>query len=112
MGVMSGIVVLRAGEARAPLVLTVVSGLLIAATVAQMVLLDEVAEVVARVLQSGDGLECVGRPLALLLGAMVARPAFVWLREVVALRDAERAKRRVRERLLIGKHAEERTRLQ
>ena len=109
MGVMSGIVVLRAGEARAPLVLTVVSGLLIAATVAQMVLLDEV---VARVLQSGDGLECVGRPLALLLGAMVARPAFVWLREVVALRDAERAKRRVRERLLIGKHAEERTRLQ
>ena len=100
---------LRAGEARAPLVLSVVSDLLIAATVAQMVLLDEV---VTRVLQSGDVLKCVGRPLVLLLGAMLARPTFVWLREVVALRDAERAKRRVRERLLIGKHAEERTRLQ
>ncbi len=95
---MNGSLVLRTTRSRASLVWAVVFGLLAAAaTVAQMVLLGEV---VARVLLAGAGPGEVGRPLALLLGAVTARPVFVWLREVAALRGAEVAKRRARERLL------------
>ena len=95
---MNGNPVLRAKNAGRPLIWGVVFGsLAAAATVVQMVLLGEV---VARVLLEGSGLEEVRRPLGLLLGAVVARPGFVWLREVSVLRGAERAKRRVREQLL------------
>ena len=95
---MNGNPVLRVKNAGRPLIWGVVFGsLAAAATVVQMVLLGEV---VARVLLEGAGLEEVRRPLGLLLGAVVARPGFVWLREVSVLRGAERAKRRVREQLL------------
>ncbi len=95
---MNGNAVLNAKNAGAYLVLGVFFGFLAAAaTVVQMVLLGEV---IARVLLEGAGLEGVRRPLALLLGVVAARPGFVWLREVLALRGAERAKRRVREQLL------------
>ncbi|MGB3681275.1 MAG: thiol reductant ABC exporter subunit CydD [Rubrobacteraceae bacterium] len=90
--------ILRAARARGPLAWAVVFGLLAAgATVAQMVLLGSI---VSRVLLDGAGAGEVARSLAFLLGAVVARPVFVWLREVAALRGAVVAKRRVRERLI------------
>ena len=98
MVAMNGNTVLHKKNAGLPLIWSVVFGLLAAtATVTQMVLLGEV---VAKVLMEGAGLEEVGRPLLFLLGVVAARPGFVWLREVLALRGAERAKRRVREQLL------------
>lgn len=90
--------VLRGARAKAFLAWAVIFGLLAAAaTVVQMVFLGDI---VARVLLDGAGPGEVGRPLAFLLGAVVARPVFVWLREVAALRGAAVAKRRVRERLV------------
>jgi ATP-binding cassette, subfamily C, bacterial CydCD len=95
---MRGNAALRAGDAGTPLAWAVVFGALAAAaTVVQAVSLGGV---VAGVLLAGDGLTGVGRPLFFLLGAGVARAVFVWLREVVALRGAVGAKRRVRDRLL------------
>ena len=95
---MNGNPVLRVKNAGLPLILGIVFGSLAAvATVAQMVLLGEV---IARVLLEEAGSEGVGRLLFFLLVTVMVRPGFVWLREVSALRGAERAKRRVRERLL------------
>ena len=90
--------VLKTKSVRIFLVWAVVFGLLAAAaTVAQMVLLGEV---VGRVLLASAGPAEVGGMLVLLLGVVILRPVFVWLREVIALRVAESARRRVRERLL------------
>lgn len=95
---MSESTVLRGARAKAPLAWAIIFGLLAAAaTVVQMVFLGEI---VARVLLNGAGPGEVGRPLAFLLGAVAARPVFVWLREVAALRGAVVSKRRVRERLV------------
>ncbi len=90
--------VLRGARAKAPLAWAVIFGLLAAgAMVVQMIFLGEI---VARVLLDGAGPGDVGRPLTFLLGAVLARPVFVWLREVFALRGAVAAKHRVRERLV------------
>lgn len=95
---MNGSAVLKTKCARGYLGGAVVFGLLAAvATVAQMVLLGDV---IGRVLLSGAGPAEVERSLALLLAVVVLRPLFVWLREVVALRGSEVARRRVRTRLV------------
>ena len=88
--------VLRMGGLKAILAWTVAFGVLISIlTVAQMVLLGAV---VARVLPGEGG--GVGRLIYLLLGVVVARAALVWLRQVVVLRGAVRAKQEVRGRLV------------
>lgn len=76
----------------------VVFGLLAAAaTVVQAILLGGLA---SRVLLGGATADWFGRRLVILLCAVVARAVFVWLREVVALQGAARARRKVRGRLI------------
>ncbi len=95
---MNGSAVLKTKCVRGYLGGAVVFGLLAAvATVTQMVLLGDV---IGWVLLAGAGPAEVERSLALLLAVVVLRPLFVWLREVVALRGSEVARRRVRTRLV------------
>jgi ATP-binding cassette subfamily C protein CydD len=65
-------------------------------TIFQMTFL---ALVIGRVFLSGAGLQEVRTPLLLLLGAVVLRPALLWLQQVVARRGAARAKLRLRNSL-------------
>src|SRR5215207_2971364 len=67
-----------------------------AATVAQMIFLSQIID---RVFLKGAGLAHVRGPLILLLGAVLARAALLWAREVVAGRGAVRVKSALRERL-------------
>jgi ATP-binding cassette subfamily C protein CydD len=67
-----------------------------AATVAQMIFLSQIID---RVFLKGLSLADVRGPLLLLLGAMLARAALLWTREVVAGRGAVRVKSALRERL-------------
>src|ERR687890_351580 len=67
-----------------------------AATVAQMIFLSQIID---RVFLKGAGLAHVRGPLILLLGAVLARAALLWAREVLAGRGAVRMKSALRERL-------------
>ncbi|MDQ3284928.1 MAG: ABC transporter transmembrane domain-containing protein, partial [Actinomycetota bacterium] len=84
-------------SARIFLACTIALGILGAvATIAQMVSLTLVVD---RVFLAGERLEEVSSLLLLLLGAVVLRSGFLWLREVVAQRGAVRVKNELRERL-------------
>ena len=79
------------------LTLVVLLGILGAgATVVQMVLLSKVVD---RVFLGGAGLAEVRNIILLLLGAVIARSALLWVREVVAQGGAVRMKSVLRERL-------------
>ena len=65
-------------------------------TIAQMVFLSMIVD---RVFLAGESLEGVSTLLLLLLGAIVLRSSFLWLREIVAQRGAVRVKTELRERL-------------
>ena len=67
-----------------------------AATVAQMLFLSHIID---HVFLKGAALADVRGPLVLLLGAVLARAALLWTREVVAGHGAVRAKSALRERL-------------
>lgn len=83
--------------ARAYLAAVVSVGLLAAvATVAQMALLSEI---VAGAFVDGEGLARLKPAVILLLGAVFARSALLWARELVAQRGAARVKSELRERL-------------
>ena len=94
---MNGKLLRHTKRARVFLVWAVVLGVLgTVATIVQMALLGNI---VARVFVSGAGLGQLQWPLALLLGAVVARSGVLWLREVVAQRGAVHAKVDLRELL-------------
>ena len=82
---------------RGILALTIVLGTLAAiVTIAQMTLLSEI---VNAVFLAHNGLAQVLLPLMLLLGAIIARAALLWGREVTAQRAAIRLKAMLRERV-------------
>ena len=88
----------QAKRARVLLLCAVVVGVLGAgATIAQMAFLSEVVD---RVFLGGESLEQVRSLLFLLLGAVVLRSGFLWLREIAAQRGAVRVKSDLRERLM------------
>jgi len=88
---------LYAKPSRGILALTIVLGTLAAiVTIAQMTLLSEI---VNAVFLSHNGLAQVLLPLMLLLGAIIARAALLWGREVTAQRAAIRLKAMLRERV-------------
>ena len=88
---------LDARQARLYLAFSVLCGTLAAATtIVQMFLLSQVVNRVFLVHQS---LNQLSRPLLVLLGAIILRAAFVWLREVTAQESAVRVKSNTRQRL-------------
>lgn len=83
--------------ARLYVVITALLGFLAAAaTVAQMVFLSRIVD---RVFLKGAGLASVRDLLAILLAAVIARAALLWVREVAAQRGAVRVKSELRDRL-------------
>src|SRR3712207_2729259 len=87
----------QVGPARVSLSLTVMLGLLAAATtIAQMVFLSKAVD---RVFLGGADLGEVNALLLLLLGASILRSGLLWAREVAAQRGAVRIKAELRERL-------------
>src|SRR5579859_7535112 len=82
---------------RGILAFTITLGMLGAlATIAQMTLLSEIVNAVFLL---HKGLAQVLLPLALLLGALMARASLLWAREVTAQRAAIRLKASLRERV-------------